>query len=151
MGHPVRHRPVVLTVPPHQNLLHPPYSISNAHFTTKSLSGPRSLGNPHTLWVQFKVANCLCVLCWVWNLWGSFRKLLVPASHEVVSFCCAVAWRERFILQGLQQPLFTVRATPVDTSCTATPHVINALCWSSPVITAAKFCVLSIFVEEAFG
>ena len=39
---------VVLTVPPHQNLLQPPYSISKAHFTTKSRSGPRSLGIPQT-------------------------------------------------------------------------------------------------------
>ena len=36
------------SVPPYQNLAHPPYSMSKNHLTTKSLAGPLSLGRPHT-------------------------------------------------------------------------------------------------------
>ena len=142
---------MVLTVPPHQNLLQPPYSISNAHFTTKSLSGPRSLGNPHTWWVQ-----CYAIILVARNLWWCFGELLVPAPHEVVSICCAVAWRETqsyFDTPGFleQLILFTIRTASVDTGSTATSHVINALSWGSSVITAAKFGVLSFLLRKKWG
>ena len=35
-------------VPPYQNLVQPPYSMSKAHLTTKSRSGPLSFSSPQT-------------------------------------------------------------------------------------------------------
>ena len=57
LNHPKQFLNSLLTVPPHQNLLQPPYSISKAHFTTKSLSGPRSWGIPQTLWTQWEFSD----------------------------------------------------------------------------------------------
>ena len=56
-NHPKQFLNSLLTVPPHQNLLQPPYSISKAHFTTKSLSGPRSLGIPQTWRTQWEFSD----------------------------------------------------------------------------------------------
>ena len=80
----------LLTVPPHQNLLQPPYSISKAHFTTKSLSGPRSLGIPQTWPTKWEFS-----FTQNGHLRWCLRKLLVTTSHEIVSFCCAVSWKEK--------------------------------------------------------
>ena len=94
-----------------------------------------------------KLIGMLLLLSPARNLWWCFGKLLVPAPHEVVSVCCAVAWRERSFwftcVSGTTHMLFTIRTASVDTGGTATPHVINALSWGSSVVTAAKFGVLS--------
>ena len=90
LNHPKQFLNSLLTVPPHQNLLQPPYSISKAHFTTKSLSGPRSLGIPQTWWTQWE-----CSFTQIEHLRWCLRKLLVPTTHEIVSFCCAVSWKEK--------------------------------------------------------
>ena len=137
----------LLTVPPHQNLLQPPYSISKAHFTTKSLSGPRSLGIPQTWPTQWEFS-----FTQNGHLRWCLRKLLVPTSHEIVSFCCAVSWKERG--PDLFSPcltIYTIRTASVDTSSATTSQVIDALSRCSSVVTATKFSVLRNCLKKKQG
>ena len=64
-------------------------------------TSPQSPSQGHAPWAIHtpggfsKLSGMLLLLPPARNLWWCFGKLLVPAPHEVVSVCCAVAWRER--------------------------------------------------------
>ena len=154
-NHPKQFLNSLLTVPPHQNLLQPPYSISKAHFTTKSLSGPRSLGIPQTWRTQWEFSDRAWEFSFLQNghLRWCLRKLLVTTTHEIVSFCCAVSWKKKgsWSVFFLSKTIYTIRTASVDTSGATTSQVIDALSRCSSVVTATKLSVLHICWKKKQG
>ena len=147
-NHPKQFLNSLLTVPPHQNLLQPPYSISKAHFTTKSLSGPRSLGIPQTWSTQWEISfrqNLGTSGGASGSSWSPQPMKLSPS---------AVLFPERKRDPDLFSPcltICTIGTASVDTSGATTSQVIDALSRCSSVVTATKLSVLHNCLKKKQG